>query len=161
MSTRLSSMENDKYVSPHEARVALKALDDAKEANIVRLQRPRRYWVMMGMLFALFALVPLTSSWPPLLTFLLVPALLVVILLFASWKQPSAIRNIKLTGSMWLPLLGFALLAGVLGGLNTALYNEHGWLWLPPLVAVLLFVIATVGGPLIDRYWARTVSNRD
>jgi hypothetical protein len=154
-------MENEQPVSAHEAQDSLDALANVREENVARLQRPRRYWAMVGMLLAAYALIPLTSSWTPLLTFVVVPALLVVIVIFATWKQPSAVRNIKLTGTMWLPLLGFAVLAGVLGGLDTALYNAHGWSWLPPLVAVLLFALAVVGGRLIDRYWARTVSNRD
>ena len=153
-------MENQERAWRQQAHDALRALNDVREANVASLQRPRRYWIMVGPFLAVYALIPLTSSWPAVVTFLLVPAMLVVIVVFAAWKQPTAVRNIKLTGTMWLPLLGFAVLAGTLGGLNTALYNEHGWWWLPPLVAALLFIVATVGGPLIDRCWARTVSAR-
>lgn len=155
-----SHMENQEPVSDSEVHEALAALVDVREANVKRLQRPRRYWIMVGLFLAVFALIPLTRSWPPIITFSVTPALLIVIAVFASWKQPSAVRNIKLTGKMRLPLVGFALLAGIMGGLNTALYNQLGWWWLPPLVAALLFTLAVVGGPLIDRYWARVVSDR-
>ncbi len=115
---------------------------------------------MVGLFLAVFAVIPLGLSWSPIVTLIAAPVLLITIGLFASWKQPSTVRNIKLTGTMWLPLIGFALLAGVLGGLNTALYNAHGWWWLPPVVAVLLFTVAVVGGPRMDRNWARVVSDR-
>ena len=156
----LSRMESDKPVVNDEVQEALLALDDAREVNIRRLQRPRRYWIMVGLFLAVFALIPLTISWPPLVRFIAAPALVIVIVLFVSWKQPTAVRKIRLTGKMWLPVLGFSVFAGIVGGLNTALYDQYGWWWLPVLVAGLLFVLTVFAGPVIDRNWARTVSDR-
>lgn len=155
-----SYMENQDPLPDGDVQEELRALDAARKVNVKRLQRPRGYWIITGLFLAVFALIPLTTNWPPLVRFIAAPALLTVTVLFAAWKQPSAVRKIKLTRNMWLPLVGIAVLAAGVGGLNAALFDQHRWWWLPPLVAVLLFTVTVVGGPLIDRNWARAVSGR-
>lgn len=142
-----------------EAREALDVVAQTREVNAERLRRPRWYWFMVGGFLAVFGLLPLTADWPPLVRFVLPPALMIVIAVFAAWRQPTAVRKLELRGRMWLPLLGSALAAALVQGLNMALFASHGWWWLPPLTALVLFTGTILAGPAIDRSWARTVSS--
>ncbi len=139
------------------ARDALDAVAETRALNAERLRRSPRYWPMCGVLLAVYGLLPYTRGWPPLLWFLVPPALSVVVVSVAAWRQPTAVRKIKLTGTMWLPFLGFVLAGAALEALDIALYVTHGWWWVPPSAAVLLFVLVVVAGPVIDRSWARRV----
>ena len=141
------------------ARDALDVVAAAQALNAQRLRRPPRYWLMLGLFAAVFGLLPYTTGWPPLAQFLVPPALVLIIASVAAWRQPTAVRKIKLTGTMWLPLLGFALAAGVLGALSRALYAEHALWWVPLSAGVLMFVLVVTVGPAIDRSWARRVSH--
>lgn len=105
-------------------------------------------------------MIPLgTDLLPPLAATLLPLGLIVGIGVLASWKQPTAVRKIRLRGKMWLPYIGGVLLLGLIGGLNAALYSDEGRWWLPPLTAVVLFALVWIGGRAMDRYWAREVSH--
>lgn len=143
------------------ARDALDAIQAAKALNARRLRRPRRYWIMFGALLSVFALIQYTTQWPPVLRFLAPIALMVAIALIAAWKQPTAVRKIRLSGRMVLQIAGFAVLAGIAGGVSRALYSELGWWWIPLVAAVLLFGIVAGLGPLMDRSWARRASGVD
>ncbi|GAA1318570.1 hypothetical protein ACFSWE_07180 [Leucobacter albus] len=145
----------EKDPTPQEA---MATLAEAEQQNIARLQRPARYWPTLGLMLAVFALLPYTRSWPMLLQYLIPPATVIAIGAVAAWKQPSAVRKLRLSGSMTLGLIGFAAAAGVLGGLSTALYAEHGWWWLPAVAAAALFALVTFGGRALDRFWARRAS---
>ena len=147
-------MENDAA----SAREALQAVQEAKTLNAQRLRRPRRYWIMLGAFLAVFALLPYTSSWPALLRFIVPPVLVIVIAVIAAWKQPTAVRKIRLSGRMALPLISLAIVAGIVVGTSSALYGEHGWWWLPLLAAIVLFALVAGFGPRMDNFWARRVS---
>ncbi len=148
-------MDPDHHPSAAEAGESLEALDAVGELNAERLQRPRRYWPMVGALLAVLALVPLaTDLLPPLAVFLLMPGMIVVIFIVAARKQPPAVRHIRLQGSMWLPYIGGVLVMGLIGGLNSVLYDTRGWWWIPLITAVVMFFICAVGGQALDRYWA-------
>ncbi|MGO1181917.1 MAG: hypothetical protein ACTHZ5_08690 [Micrococcaceae bacterium] len=138
---------------------ALHAVAEVREVNAERLRRPKRYWVMLGLILAVFALIPYLTGLPVLVQFLAPVALVLVIALVAAWNQPTAVRKIKLSGRMGLQLAGFAILAGIVGGVSRGLYAEQGWWWVPLLAAVLLFTIVATLGPLMDRSWARHVSD--
>ena len=142
--------------TPHTAQAgeSLAAVEAVGELNAERLQRPRRYWAMVGALLAVLALVPLaTNLLPPLAVFLLMPGMIMVVFIVAARKQPSAVRHIRLHGSMWLPFLGGVLVVGFSGGINSSLYDTHGWWWIPVIAAVVMFFICAIGGPALDRYW--------
>lgn len=140
------------------AREALDAVQEAREVNAQRLRRPRRYWIMFGAILAVFALMPYASSWPPVLQYSIPPALIIAVGIVAAWKQPTAVRKIRLSGRMALRLIAYAVTAGVLVGISGALYSEHGWWWLPACTAVVVFAFVAGVGPLMDRAWARRVS---
>ena len=144
--------------SAASARESLDALQDAGELNAQRLRRPRRYWIMFAAMLSVFALIQYTTQWPPVLRFVAPTALMVVIAIIAAWKQPTAVRKIRLSGRMLLQIAGFAALAGVVGGISHALYAELGWWWIPLVAAVLLFGLVAGLGPLMDRSWARRAS---
>ncbi|MGP5607736.1 hypothetical protein [Arthrobacter rhombi] len=153
-------MDSDDTPNAAQAGESLEALGAVGELNAERLQRPPRYWFLVGFILAVLALVPLVTdllSMPAAL--LVLPGAIVVVFLFASWKQPSAVRHIRLHGSMWLPFLGGVLVVGFIGGINSALYDTHGWWWIPVIAAVVLFSLGTIGGPALDRYWVRRVRN--
>lgn len=152
---RVSSMENGDP-TPAEA---LDAVAEAREVNVERLQRPKRYWVMLGLFLSVFALIPYLTGLPVLVQFVAPVALILVIALVAAWNQPTAVRKIKLSGRMGLQLAGFAILAGVITGVSRGVYAEQGWWWVPLLSAVVLFTIVATLGPLMDRSWAHQVSN--
>ncbi|MGM7670333.1 hypothetical protein [Microbacterium sp. A93] len=139
-------------------REALDAVHEAREINAQRLRRPRRYWIMFGGILAVFALTPYTTGWPPLVQYLAPAALIIIIGVTAAWKQPTAVRKIRLSGRMVLQLIGFAVVAGVIVGISRALYSEHGWWWLPLIAAIVLFGFVAGIGPRMDRSWARQVS---
>ncbi|WP_443346423.1 hypothetical protein [Arthrobacter rhombi] len=154
-------MDPNHHPSAIEAAESVEALDAVGELNTERLRRPRRYWPMVGALLAVLALVPLaTDLLPPLVVFLLMPGMIMVIVCVAARKQPPAVRHIRLQGSMWLPYLGGVLVIGMVGGLNAALYDLHGWWWSPVLAAVVMFLFCAVGGPVLDRYWIGRARNR-
>ncbi|MGI5187135.1 hypothetical protein ACQEVI_03205 [Promicromonospora sp. CA-289599] len=140
------------------ARAALDAVEATKKLNAERLRRPKRYWIMFGLFLAVFALLPYTTNWPALFQLAVPPVLLILIAVVAAWKQPTAVRKIKLSGRMTIQLVGFAILAGVVVGLSRAVYTEQGWWWVPLMAAVVAFTLVTTMGPLIDRSWARQVS---
>ncbi|MDA3147170.1 hypothetical protein JSO19_07235 [Leucobacter sp. UCMA 4100] len=148
-------MEND----ADDAREALDVVEEAQKLNAERLQRPRRYWVMLGLFLSVLALLPYTSSWPVVFQLVVPLAAVVVIAVVVAWKQPTAVRKIKLSGRMVAQLLGFALLAGIIGGLSRAVYAEQGWWWVPMVAAIIMFTIVTTLAPLMDRSWARQVSH--
>jgi len=138
---------------------ALEAVERARALNAKRLQRPKRYWAMLGLLLSVFVLIPYLSGLPVVLQFVSPLLLVLVIALIAAWKQPTAVRKIRLTGRMVFQLAGFAILAGVIAGVSRGVYAEHGWWWVPLCAASLLFVIVVTLGPLMDRSWARQVSS--
>lgn len=140
------------------ARTALDAVEATKKLNAERLRRPKRYWVMFGSFVAVFALLPYTTDWPGLFQFAIPPLLLILIVVVAGWKQPTAVRKIKLSGRMAIQLVGFAILAGVLGGVSRAAYAEQGWWWVPLVAAIVMFTLVTTVGPLMDRSWTRQIS---
>lgn len=146
-------MESD----PHPA-AALAAVEAARKLNAERLRRPKRYWTMLGLMLAVFALMPYLSELPPLLQYSFPLLALLGILIFSAWRQPPAARKVRLSGSMALTLIAFALGAGIIGGLSRALYETQGWLWVPASAALLLFVFVTFGGRALDRSWARRAS---
>lgn len=155
MTRTVSGMENNAA----SAREALDAVQEAKNLNAQRLRRPRRYWIMLGAMLAVFALMPYMTGWPAVLQFLVPPALAIVIGLIAAWKQPTAVRKIRLSARMVLQLIGFALVAGIIVGLSRALYSEHGWWWLPLVAAIVMFGLVVGIGARMDRSWARQVSH--
>ena len=147
-------MENDAA----GARAALDAVEATKKLNAERLRRPRRYWIMFGSFLSVFALLPYTSNWPALFQFVIPPVLLILIGVVAAWKQPTAARKIRLSGRMVIQLIGFAILAGVVGGVSRAVYTAQGWWWAPLVAAVVMFTVITTVGPLMDRSWTRQIS---
>jgi len=147
-------MENDAA----EARRALEVVEATKHVNAERLRRPRRYWVMVGLMLSVFALRPYFSTWPELLQYIVPILAILAIAGVAAWKQPTAVRKIKLSARMAWQLVGFAVLAGILGGVSHAVYVEQGWWWVPAVAALALFLIVVMLGPKMDRSWARQVS---
>lgn len=141
------------------AQEALEAVAEARQANVERLQRPKRYWVMLGLLLTVFTLTPYLSGLPPLVHYVAPVALVLLIALIASAKQPTAVRKIRLSGRIALQLAGFGILAGVIGGVSRGIYEEHSWWWVPLVAAVVLFLVVAIFGPLMDRSWARQVSS--
>jgi hypothetical protein len=131
----------------------------ARELNVQRLQRPKRYWIMLGLFLSIFALMPYLTGLPALVQFVAPVVLMLVIALVAAWKQPTVVRKIKISGRMSLQLIGFAILAGVVAGVSRGIYAEQGWWWVPLLAALILFVIVTTFGTLMDCSWARQVSS--
>jgi peptidoglycan/LPS O-acetylase OafA/YrhL len=152
---RISFMESDTAA----AREALDAVRATRELNAERLRRPKRYWIFLGLMLSVFALLPYTADWPPLLQYVAAPALMILIAVIAGWKQPTAVRKIRLSGRMTLQLLGFAIIAGVVAAISRAVYLEQGWWWAPLVGAVLLFAFVTNVGPRMDRSWARRASH--
>ena len=150
---RVSGMENDAPT----VRESLDALADAREANVERLRRPKRYWVMLGLFLSVFALMPYLTGLPMLVQYCAPVVAMLVIALVAARKQPTAVRKIKPTGRMVMQIIGFALLAGIVVGVSRAVYAEQGWWWVPAVAAVILFVIVVTLGPLMDRSWAGQV----
>ncbi len=149
------------YHSPSsvEAQESLKALESTRRLNVTRLQRPRRYWVMLASFMVIFMLIPLSVDvFPTPAAYFFAPGLIILIGFLASWKQPKAARKIQVGGKMWLPYIGGAILLGLIGGLNGGLYSFPDRWWLPLLTAPLMFLLVLVGGQAMDRYWARTVS---
>lgn len=155
---RVSYMETDGA----EARGALAEVERIREANEQRLRRPGRYWMMVGGFFAVYALAPLIYDVVPepygyVLPVALVPVIAVAFL----WRRPRDMRiRYTLDGGMLRLLIGFAVLCAVIVGTNTGLYGLFGWWWLPPLAAVVMFLVGFLGGRAMDRRWARTVSRR-
>ncbi|MBZ2195304.1 hypothetical protein [Occultella gossypii] len=141
------------------AREALDAVSAARELNAERLRRPKRYWIMLGLMLAVFALLPYTADWPPLLRYSAAPALMILVAVVAAWRQPTAVRKIRLSGRMGLQLVGFALLGGVVIAVSRGVHLEQGWWWAPLVAAVLLFAFVAGVGPRMDRSWARRASH--
>ena len=132
------------------------SVDSVRHPRNDELRRPRRYWVMLGALLAVFGLIPLASDLlPPVATFIVVPLLMMAIAITAAYKQPRAVRSLKLTGIMWLPYLGGVLLVAVLAATGSALYSAHGWWAIPVITATVLFLVSAIGGPALDAFWAR------
>lgn len=148
-------MENDNP-GPVEA---LDAVAQVRELNARRLQRPKRYWIMLGLFLSVFALLPYLTGLPALVQFVAPVVLMLSIALIASWKQPTAVRKIKLSGRMTLQLVGLALLTGIVAGVSRGVYADQGWWWVPLLSAVILVVIVTTLGVLMDHSWARQASS--
>lgn len=147
-------MENETR-SPGES---LRAAEEAARLNGARLVRPRGYWVLLGALLSLFALLPYAVGWPVVVQFLIPPALLIAIAVVALRRQPSAVRKLRLSGPMALQLLGFALAAAALAAAGRALFEGPGWWWAPLAAAALVLGAAVTIGPAIDRAWARRAS---
>ncbi|MEZ5085668.1 MAG: hypothetical protein R2722_05280 [Tessaracoccus sp.] len=147
-------MENDAAA----AREALDAVNAAKHLNARRLRRPWGYWVLFGAFLSAFVLLPYVTDRLPVLQFILPPMIAIVIAVVAARIQPVAVRKLRLSVRMVLQVIGFALLAGVVGGLGGAAYVEYGWWWMPLIAAVLVFAVVVVLGPLLDRSWMRQVS---
>lgn len=156
-------MENNPSVENHaaSAREALDVVAEARELNAQRLRRPHRYWLMFGGIFAVFGLMPYFDGLPAVMRFIAPLALVLIIAIVAAWKQPTAVRKIRLSGRMALQLIAFAVIGGILAGLGRALYSEHGWWWMPLLTAIVLFALIAGLGPVMDRSWARQVSRVD
>lgn len=143
------------------AQESLDALAQTAALNARRLKRPRRYWISVAFMMTVFPLLPLAVGLPPLIRFIVPPVLIAVVAAFAAWKQPTAVRKIRLRGLRTLPLIGLVLLAVVLAMLNMYVYSATQWWGVPLASAALMFAIVAVGGPAIDRGWARTASYRD
>jgi hypothetical protein len=141
-----------------DAQASLDALAATGAQNVRRLQRPRRYWVGVASLMTLFPLLPYAKYFTPLAVYLGVPAIILIIGIVARWRQPTAVRKIRLTGVMWLPVLGLAVLLGTVARLSNALFSTQGVLWLPAVTAAAVFTLVVLAGPAIDRSWARRVS---
>lgn len=141
-----------------EVQASLDALAATSAQNVERLQRPRRYWMGLASMMMIFPLLPYAEYLPPLVAFILAPVLVFTIALIARRNQPTAVRKIRLSGAMWVQLLGFALTVGIVGGLSRALYSVQGWLWFPAIAALVVFALVAITGPALDRYWARRVS---
>lgn len=152
---RFSTMERDDPAVGE----ALDAVAEARSANVERLRRPKRHWVMLGLLLSIFALLPYLSGLPALVQYVAPVVAAVGIALVAARKQPTAVRKIRLLGRMVLQLAGFALLGGVVVGVSQEIYADVGWWWVPLGAALLLFGAVATLGPLMDRSWARHVSN--
>lgn len=143
------------------ARESLDAVDEVRNLNAERLQRPRRYWVMAGAALAVLGLIPLAVDvLPPLVAFVVPPILMLTIVVVASRKQPSAVRNVRLRGLMWLPFIGGVLCAGVVAIAGSVLYDSHGFWGIPVATAAVLFALCAVGGPALDAFWARQTRQR-
>ncbi|CAM3476772.1 hypothetical protein OCAE111667_11815 [Occultella aeris] len=140
-------------------REALDAVSATRELNAERLRRPKRYWIMLGLMLSVFALLPYTAGWPPLLQILVPPALIALIAVALGRKQPTAVRKLRMSGRMVLQLLGFAILAGVAVAISRGVYLEQGWWWAPLVAAALLFAFVATAGPRLDRSWARRASH--
>lgn len=141
-----------------DAHEALDAVHATRKLNAQRLRRPRRYWIMMGALLSVFALLPYTLEWPSPMNFLGPPALMILIGGIAAWRQPSAVRKIRFSGFMALSLSGFALGAGVIVIISRYAYSEPGMWWAPAAGALLVFVFTITVGQWMDRSWSRRVS---
>ncbi len=155
MTAIVSTMENDDPT----AREALDAVAEARAVNVHRLQRPKRYWIMLGLFMSVFALIPYLTALPVLVQYVAPVAVLLAIALVAAWKQPTAVRKIKLSARMLIQLAGFAVLAGIVGGVSRGVHATKGWWWVPLVAAAVLFTIVATLGPVMDRSWARQVSN--
>ncbi|WDH80062.1 hypothetical protein PTQ19_06405 [Microbacterium esteraromaticum] len=133
----------------------LGAASATQEANARDLPRPKRYWVMLGLFLSVFALLPYMTGLPVVVQFVAPVLLVLLIVLVAAWKQPTAVRQIKPSGRMVLQIAGFAALVGVVAGVSRGAYAAQGWWWAPLAAAVILFGVVVTLGPLMDRSWAR------
>ena len=141
-----------------DARISLAALAEVRVANASRLQRPRRYWILVASMLAIFALIPLLVRLPPIIAYSILFALFAPVVAVTLWKQPITARKVRVRGAMWLPLvLGVSLLA-ICFGFSSAAVAANGWLWPPLALAPLAFAAVYFGGPALDRYWAHTAS---
>lgn len=152
-----STMESDS-LGPAES---LKALEQTREQNVQRLRKPLRYWIMLGCMLGVFALVPLTREWPGWLQLTAPPVLILVMALIFAWRQPPARYRMQLRGRMLLPLLALIVVMGAVSGFGSALYIEHGHWWIPALGALLLFALVVIAGPSMERWWAKEKSSID
>lgn len=141
-----------------DAHEALEAVQATRELNAERIRRPRQYWIMMGALLSILALLPYASEWPAPVNFLGPPALMLLIGGIAAWRQPSAVRKIRFSGFMALNLLVFALSAGVIVIASRYAYAQPDMWWAPGAGALLVFVFTVTVGPWMDRSWSRRMS---
>jgi len=144
-----------------ESEAAREALDEVartREVNAERLRRPPRYWIMLGAFMTAFALQPYTFGWPAIWQFVLPPVAMLAIAAVAAWKQPTAVRKIRLSGRMSLQLAGFAVLTAAIVSVGRALYTAEGIWWAPLAAAALVFAAVAILGRAMDRSWARQVS---
>lgn len=154
-------METDPSRQNSGARESLDAVDAVRDLNAERLRRPRRYWVMVGAGLAVLGLTPLAVDvLPPLTAFVVPPLLMLVIVIVASRKQPSAVRHVRVRGAMWLPYIGGVVCAAAIATVGSVLYDSHGWWGIPVVAAVVLFVLCAVGGPALDAFWAHHTRQR-
>jgi len=147
--------ENERQADAHES---LEALAEVRLANASRLQRPRRYWIMVASILAILALIPLISRLPPPAAYAVAPALIVLVAVATGWKQSTVVRKVRVRGLMWLPFVicVSALAVGV--GMSFAASTANGWWWLPIVTASVVFAAVLFGGPALDRYWAHRAS---
>lgn len=143
------------------AQESLDALAQTAVLNAKRLERPRRYWISVAFMMAVFPLLPLAMGLPPLIRFIAPPMLIAVIAIVAAWRQPTAVRKIRLRGLRTLPLIGLVALVTAVAMLNMYVYSATQWWGVPLASAALMFAVVTVGGPAIDRGWARTASHHN
>lgn len=150
----LSSMESEHPAASE----ALDAVARTRELNAERLRRPRRYWTMLGGFMTVFALQPYTFGWPAVWQFVIPPLVVIAIAIIAAWKQPTAVRRIRLSGRMSLQLAGFVVPVVVIVSIGRALYTAERIWWAPLAAAVLVFAAVVVLGRAMDRSWERQVS---
>lgn len=112
---------------------------------------------MLGLFLSVFALLPYLTGLPVVVQFVAPVLLLLLIVLVAAWKQPTAVRKIKPSGRMVLQIAGFAALVGGVAGVSRGAYAAQGWSWAPLAAAVILFGVVVTLGPLMDRSWDRRV----
>ncbi|WP_150461917.1 hypothetical protein [Nesterenkonia ebinurensis] len=142
-----------------QAQESLEAVAKMREHNQRRLIRPRRYWVMLSGMMALLSLLPYMDEWPFYLSAAVIIAVALVLVLAASWKQPSASRktrfNFRAIPVFLVLVLGIAVL--VMG--SRYAYTGLDWWWAPALSAVLIFGFVNWAGPVMDRAWVRGASS--
>ncbi len=146
------------------ARDTLTEVARLRQVNEKHLRRPRRYWVMIALFFALWVLSPvLHTALPEPYGYLLPVALVPVVALALLWRKPRDMR-IRYTldekmvqqviSSVVLPFVGF-------WALSSALFGFLGWWWVPPVVAVATFFTVYLRFSALDRQWAYSVSHRE
>ncbi|WP_430592488.1 hypothetical protein [Humidisolicoccus flavus] len=139
----------------------LALIDEMRNRNFARLVTPRRFWVMVGLLVSILALFPYFSLLPIALQFAVPVGLMLAIAIGASWRQPRARRQTRMTARSYAEVAVLALVVGVLGALSTASSADPTLWWAPAVIAVLVVLVVAAVGPQLEKGWAKRASEQN